>query len=82
VPVHIETIGGFNREIAFLDPEFMRLWPKRTAADLAGFLRLARKGKPVEPGKGAFSTDADFQKAQIERSLVYCKQTLGLGLKD
>ena len=82
VPVHIETIGGFNREIAFLDPEFMRLWPKRSAADLAGFIRLARKGKPMEPGKGAFSTDADFQKAQIERSLVYCKQTLGLGLKD
>ncbi len=82
VPVHIETIGGFNREIAFLDPEFMRLWPKRTAADLAGFIRLARKGKPMAPGKGAFSTDADFQKAQIERSLVYCKQTLGLGLKD
>jgi sugar phosphate isomerase/epimerase len=81
-PVHIETIGGFQREIAFLDPDFIQLWPQRSAADLAGFIRMARKGKPMEPGKGAFATEAEFQKAQLERSLVYCKQSLGLGLKD
>ena len=80
-PVHIETIGGFNREIAYFDPEFMKLWPKRTAADLARFIALAKKGKALEAGKGAFASDADFQKDQIERSITYCKNVLGLGPK-
>ena len=82
VPVHIETIGGFNREITYLDPEFMKLWPKRSAADLARFIALAKKGKPLEAGKGAFASDQDFQKFQIERSITYCKTVLGLGPKD
>lgn len=80
-PVHIETIGGFNREIAYLDPEFMKLWPKRTAADLARFIALAKKGKALEAGKGQFATDQEFQKFQIERSITYCKTVLGLGPK-
>jgi sugar phosphate isomerase/epimerase len=79
VPVHIETIGGFNREIAYLDPEFIKLWPRRTAADLARFIALAKKGRALEAGKGAFATDAEFQKHQIERSIAYCRTVLGLG---
>jgi sugar phosphate isomerase/epimerase len=81
-PVHIETIGGFNREIAYLDPEFMKLWPKRTAADLARFIALAKKGKARDAGKGTFASDAEFQKDQIERSITYCKNVLGLGPKS
>ncbi len=81
VPVHIETIGGFNREIAYLDPEFMKLWPKRTAADLARFIALAKKGKELPAGKGTFASDAEFQQHQIERSIAYCKNVLGLGPK-
>lgn len=81
VPVHIETIGGFNREITYLDPEFMKLWPKRTAADLARFVSLAKKGKELPAGKGLFASDAEFQKDQIERSITYCKTVLGLGPK-
>ncbi len=81
IPVHIETIGGFNREITYLDPEFMKLWPQRTAADFARFLTLAKKGKPLEAGKGPFASDQDFQKDQLERSLTYCKTVLGLGMR-
>lgn len=82
VPVHIETIGGFNREIAYFDPEFMKLWPHRTAADLARFIALAKKGKALDAGKGTFATDAEFQQFQIERSITYCKNVLGLGPKS
>ena len=46
VPVHIETISGFNREISFLKPEFWSAWPKARAVDLARFVALARRGKP------------------------------------
>ena len=81
VPVHIETIGGFNREIAYLKPDFMQLWPRASAGDLARFIALAKKGKALEAGKGTFASDAEFQKFQIERSIAYCKNALGLGLK-
>ena len=81
VPVHIETIGGFNREITYLDPEFMKLWPNRTAAELARFIALAKQGKELPAGKGSFATDAEFQQHQIERSIAYCKNVLGLGPK-
>jgi sugar phosphate isomerase/epimerase len=81
IPVHIETIGGFNRDLPFLKPEFMALWPDYSAIEFAKFVALTRKGKPLQAGRGSFATDQEFQRDQIERSLVYCKETLGLGLK-
>jgi sugar phosphate isomerase/epimerase len=80
-PVHIETIGGFNREIPYLDPEFMALWPRLGASDLARFIALARKGKELPTGKGQFASDAEFQKFQLERSLTHGREVLGLGMK-
>jgi hypothetical protein len=86
VPVHIETISGFNREIPYLKPEFWSAWPKARAVDLARFVALARRGKPREPwkapeGKDRKLADQEHQKSEIERSLRYCKDVLGLGLK-
>jgi len=86
VPVHIETISGFNRELQYLKPEFWKAWPKARASDLAKFIALAKQGKPRDPwkapaGKDRKQADQDYQKEQIERSIRYCKETLGLGLK-
>lgn len=81
IPVHIETIGGFNYDIPYLDPEFMKLWPMHRSAELARWLALAKKGHALEAGRGAFATDEEFQKSQIERSIAFCKEKLGLGLK-
>ena len=83
VPVHIETISGFNREIPFLKPDFWKVWPKARAVDLAKFLSLARKGKPRDPwkapeGKDRKLAEQEYQKAEIERSIKYCR-SLGLG---
>ena len=81
-PVHIETISGFNREIPYLKEEFWKVWPKAKADNFAKFLALAKAGKPREQHK---STDAaaeqQYQKGEIERSIKYCKEALGLGLK-
>ncbi len=87
VPVHIETISGFNRELEYLKPEFWKVWPKAKAADLARFVALARKGKPRDTWKASAGQDRKlaeqaYQKSEIERSLRYCKETLGLGLKS
>jgi sugar phosphate isomerase/epimerase len=87
VPVHIETISGFNREIPYLKPEFWNAWPKAKAVDFARFVALAKKGSPRQPykapeGKDRKLAEQEYQKGEIERSLRYCKETLGLGLKS
>jgi sugar phosphate isomerase/epimerase len=85
-PVHIETISGFNREFPYLKQEFWEAFPKARAADFARFLALAKKGKPrptwqPPAGQDRKQAEQDYQKAEIERSLRYCKDVLGLGLK-
>ena len=86
VPVHLETISGFNREMGYLKEDFWRVWPKARARDFARFLALAKKGRPRDPWKPPAGTDRqlaeqEYQRAEIERSLRYCKEKLGLGLK-
>ena len=85
VPVHIETISGFARDVPYLKPSFWTSFPKARAKDLAGFAALARKGKAIPPFKPAEGQDRkqaeqEYQKAELEHSLTYCKETLGLGL--
>ena len=86
IPVHIETISGFPRDIPYLKPDFWKLFPKARAVDLAKFVALARKGKAIPPwsapeGKDRKLAEQEYQKGEIERSIRYCKETLGLGLK-
>ena len=86
VPVHIETISGFNREIPFLQPGFWSAFPNMPASDLAQYVALAKKGKPraawkAPEGKDPAQSEQEHQKDEVERSIRYCKETLGLGLK-
>ncbi|MGZ4961230.1 MAG: sugar phosphate isomerase/epimerase family protein [Limisphaerales bacterium] len=78
IPVHIETISGFARETPYWKPDFWKVWPKMPAKNFARFLVLAKTGKPLPAAK---ANDPDYQRDQIERSLKYCKEVLGLGLK-
>lgn len=77
VPVHIETMA-YGKELTYLTQDFWKAWPKYTAAEFARFLALAKKGKAVQVGN---ANDAEYQKQLLEKSLAYCKETLGLGLK-
>lgn len=86
IPVHIETISGFNRELPYLDPAFLDLFPKMPARDLARFIALARRGKPRDPwtppsGMPREQAEQEHQKAEIEKSIRYCKEAMGLGLQ-
>ena len=69
---------AYGKELTYLTQDFWKVWPKYTAAEFARFLALAKKGKPVQAGN---ANDGEFQKQLLERSLAYCKETLGLGLK-
>jgi 3-oxoisoapionate decarboxylase len=86
VPVHIETISGFNRELPYLKDEFWKPWPKARARDFARFVALAKKGRPRDPwkapeGKDRKLAEQEYQRDEIEKSLRFCKEELGLGLK-
>jgi len=81
VPVHIETISGVSRELPFLDADFWDAWPRMEASSLARFLRLMRR-KPAAPPPGIPKpNDPADQRRELERSLAYCRRTLGLGLR-
>lgn len=85
IPVHIETISGFSREIPYLDPHFWKAWPSLSAAGLARFVALAKRGRPRDAYKPPADETArrraeqDYQRGEIERSLEYCRKVLGLG---
>lgn len=86
VPVHIETISGFPRDVPYLKTDFWKAFPKARASDLAKFVALARKGKAIAPFKAPEGIDRkeaekQYQKSEIEKSIRYCKE-LGLGLKS
>ncbi|HTG45771.1 MAG TPA: sugar phosphate isomerase/epimerase [Verrucomicrobiae bacterium] len=86
IPVHIETISGFNRDFPYLQTGFWEIFPNMPVRDFARFLALAKKGKARDPWKappGAprEKAEQDHQKEEIEKSIRYCKEVLGLGLK-
>jgi 3-oxoisoapionate decarboxylase len=89
VPVHIETISGFNREFPYLQPGFWDIFPNMPAKDFAKFVALAKKGKPRDARRApqglsreeARVAEQEYQKSEIEKSIRYCKEALGLGLK-
>jgi 3-oxoisoapionate decarboxylase len=86
VPVQLEIISGITRSYAYLKPEFWKPYRKVRAYEFARFVALARKGKPRQPyqppeGKEKRLAEQEYQKDQLERSLKYCKEVLGLGLK-
>jgi sugar phosphate isomerase/epimerase len=78
VAVNIETIGGFAVEFPYLETAFWEAWPDRKAEDLARFIAFVRRGRQVDPYNG---NAADRQKADLEKSIRYCRETLGLGVK-
>lgn len=80
VPVHIETISGFAREFAYLRPGFWEAYPDTRAADFAAFLALAKRGRPVAPRRFASpEEERSYQREELERSLRYCHESLGMG---
>lgn len=86
VAVHVETISGFARPFACFDRDFWRAYPEARAEDFAGFLALARRGRPIasfQPpdGAGRDAAERDYQLAELRRSIRHCRAALGLGLR-
>ncbi len=82
VPANLEIISGFAKEYPYLKDDFWQVFPKARARDFAKFLAMAKRGHAIEPHRSADKTaEQDYQRSQLERSLKYCKEVVGLGLK-
>jgi 3-oxoisoapionate decarboxylase len=82
VPVNVEIISGFTRDMPYFRKDYWNVWPKARAKDFVKFDALTRLGKEIPQRHFANAKDEqDYQKSELERSLAYCKEKLGLGLK-
>lgn len=83
VPVHIETISGFAREFPYLEADFWDAYPKARASDFAAFLALAKRGRPLPTRRFARPDEEQaYQRDELERSLRYCREVLGMGRRS
>lgn len=80
VPIHIETISGVGRDLPFLEDAFWTSWPRLEGQSLARFLRVMRRKAPMA-ATTTKPNDPLEQRRELERSLAYCRQSLGLGLR-
>ena len=83
VPFQIETISGFSRAFPYKTDAFWANYDRRPEV-LAKFEALAQKGRPLpsfqaEPGADKKLAEQNFQRGELERSVKYCKEVLGLG---
>ena len=78
VPLQLEIISGFNKSFDYNKAEFWKAYPDAKASQFSRFLELARAGKAVAKGD---SGSAKYQLNELLKSIKYCRQELGIGLK-
>lgn len=86
VPVQMETISGFSKEFPFLQSQFWSPYSTIKANDFARFVSLSRKGSELKsfsppPGVDRKKAQQQYQLAELERSLAYCRKELNMGRK-
>lgn len=90
VPVQLEIISGLIRPYPYLKNDFWTPYPKAKAWEFAKFVQLAKRGRVVVPpsfmagpaGPERVAAEQRFQRTELEKSLRYCREVLGLGLKS
>ena len=85
VPIMIETISGFSRGFSYKKDDFWQSYDRRPEA-LAHFEALAKRGHAIPNFKAPDGADKkiaeqDFQKAELEHSIKYLREQIGLGMK-
>lgn len=86
VPLFVESISNSARPIPFLTKEHMAGYPNLRAADLVDFLKLLRRGRPLEVAKPPAGVDQkefdqQHQKGELLRSFEYLRHHCNVGLK-
>ena len=88
-PFVLEIISyKWPNEMAYLNPEMWSVFPRARANEFARFVALAKKGKEytLPPGRPMGDTSPELEQAQqkfdLEQSLTYCRDVLGLGVRS
>ncbi len=86
-PFILEIISGFARPFPWRKPEFWSAYERVRSAEFAKFLNLSKTGRPIPswqpaPGEDRKTAEPAYQKAELERSLTYCRSALGMGLRN
>ena len=88
VPFVLEIISyRWSVELPYLDPAFWSKFPRARAHEFARFVAMAKAGRPhqIPPGRPTGPASPELEQRQqqfdLEESLKYCRDTLGLGLK-
>ena len=89
--MQLEIITGRPPQVLpYLEPGFWKAFPKMPAWEFARFVALAKSGHPfmgamlIAGWKNPPAIEAalkEQQKIDLERSLEYCKKTLGVGIR-
>ena len=87
VPLHVESISNSPRPLPFLTPEFWTGFPDLRASEIVDFLKLLRRGQPIEflkPPEGVDQKTFDIkhQQAELESSLEYLRTHCQVGLRS
>ena len=85
VPIQIETISGFSRNFPYKKEDFWTNYDRKPEA-LAKFEAMAKRGKAIPnfkapEGADKKTADQEHQKGELERSIKYLREVVGLGLK-
>lgn len=83
-PFILEIISGFARPSAWRKADFWEAYGRVRPGEFARFLNLSKGGHAIpswQPPAGVDRKEAEpaYQKAELERSLAYCRATLGMG---
>ncbi|MEJ7618882.1 MAG: sugar phosphate isomerase/epimerase [Pyrinomonadaceae bacterium] len=83
----LEIISGFQRPFAYQKEDFWKHYRDVRAFEFNKFAALAKRGRALEPfaapaGQDRKAAEQAYQKAELERSVKYCKEVLGLGVKS
>src|SRR5262245_10233595 len=86
VPVQLEIISGLQRQFPYLKDDFWKYYQDVRAYEYSRFTAMAKSGSPREPfkvpeGKNRKDTDQEYQKAELEKSIKFCREVLGLGMR-
>ena len=86
IPVQLEIISGFSKDFPYLRIDFWKNYANARAQEFARFVAMAKQGTPLKPFEAPVDRDPkiseqQYQLEQLERSIQYCKKTLGLGLR-
>jgi 3-oxoisoapionate decarboxylase len=77
----------WSNEVTYFEPEFWSRFPKARASEFARYVAFAKQGEEYELPAGRPAGDASpkleqaQQKFDLEESLKYCREVLGIGVK-